>query len=228
LNFPPEEFGSRASETSEGNSIDEDEYIRANLLPILAMIEPKAPIDVQLEGIRILCDFTMSIDLHRLLVECHCVEKLITLLTSKMSVGDASISGQQAEDRCDEETQCHQNALYAIANMSTFRPCQVHKPLLLSPILSPMLTLLQNILVSSDQFLAYLMSHITNGTHITAEMRRECARTLANLCVGLAPKIVRNLGLPVTMKWVATVDSLSDERLKIHATRAKMYIQNCF
>jgi hypothetical protein len=109
--------------------IDEDEYIRENLVPILAMIEPKAPIDVQLEGIRILCDFSMSIDLHRLLVECHCVEKLIDLLTSKMAIGDA-------DDRCVEETRCHQNALYAIANMSTFRPCQV--PILFSPSTTPL------------------------------------------------------------------------------------------
>lgn len=72
------------------------------------------------------------------------------------------------------------------------------------------------------------MNQITNGPHTTAEMRRECARTLANLCVGLAAKIVRNLGLSATMRWVETVDSLADERLKIHATRAKMYMQNCF
>jgi hypothetical protein len=175
------------------------------------MIEPTSPIDIQLEGIRILCDFTMSVELHRLLVECHFVEKLISLLTAKCTrierVGESSEEPQSG--LIGEESCCHQYALYAIANMSTFRPCQ-------------------NILVSNDQFLSYLMTQITNGSYLTAEMRRECARTLANLCVGLAAKIVRNIGLPVTMKWMETVDSLSDERLKIHATRAKMYIQNCF
>ena len=59
-------------------------------------------------------------------------------------------------------------------------------------------------------------------------MRRECARTLANLCVGLAPKIIRTLGRQLTTNWIDTIDNLKDERLKLHAERAKMYIQNCF
>jgi hypothetical protein len=219
LNLPSELHGpSLTSPSSERNSLDPDEDIRTNLLPILAMIESTSPIDVQLEGIRILCDFTMSIELHRLLVECHFVDKLISLLTSKnyqcieRGFGETELNPKLEETQStllSEESCCHQYALYAIANMSTYRPCQ-------------------NILVSDDRFLSYLMTQITNGSYLTAEMRRECARTLANLCVGLAAKIVRNLGLPVTMKWIETVDSLSDERLKIHATRAKMYIQNCF
>lgn len=122
----PSDFGSRPpsiQSLSLGHSPEDDEVVKKNLQPILAMIEPKSPLDIQLEGIRILCDLTMTIDFHRLLVESNCVEKLIDLLTMNSTIAD---HGELLKDQVlNEETCCHQYALYAIANMSTFRPCQV-------------------------------------------------------------------------------------------------------
>lgn len=120
----PSEFSTRPTLSqfpAEGSTLDDDEQVKKNLQPILAMIDPGSSLDIQLEGIRILCDFTMTIDLHRLLVECNCVEKLIELLTF-----DTTATAAGKTEVLDEETCCHQYALYAIANMSTFRPCQVH------------------------------------------------------------------------------------------------------
>lgn len=210
------------------NSPDADDEFKDYLTPILSMIDPSSPIDIQIEGIKILCDLTMSIELHRLLVDCKCIEKLIAILTNESNserdrerdrerrenfiIGENNFENENEfnykRNYHDQSYHCHY-VLYAIANMSTYRPCQ-------------------NILVSNDEFLAFLLSKITNGSHITAEMRRECARTLANLCVGLAPKIIRALGRQFTTNWIESIDGLKDERLKLHAERAKMYIQNCF
>lgn len=58
-------------------------------------------------------------------------------------------------------------------------------------------------------------------------MRRECARTLANLCSNHSKKIINSVGVDSASVWIASVDSIKDERLKLHASRAKMNMEAC-
>jgi len=186
------------------SSVDSDSSLHS-LLPIISMISPSSPLDIQLEGVRILCDLTMSIEYHGILVDC-CLHQLILLLVQEIDF--LNVESYDGDSAAYDDSQLGCYALFAIANLSTYRPCQ-------------------DMLVSDQSFLSYLFRQIADGPHTTAEMRRECARTLANLCVGLASKIVRNLGIRYAEKWIETVDSLKDERLRLHATRAKLYIQKC-
>ncbi len=70
---------------------------------------------------------------------------------------------------------------------------------------------------------------ITDGPYHTAEMRRECARTFANLCSGASNgrKIISTIGVDSASSWISSVDNLRDERLKLHARRAKMQMEAC-
>ena len=78
-----------------------------------------------------------------------------------------------------------------------------------------------------SQFLQNLFGMITDGPYHTAEMRRECARTLANLCSSHSKKIISTVGMDGVSSWISSVDSLKDERLKLHARRAQMNIEAC-
>lgn len=73
-----------------------------------------------------------------------------------------------------------------------------------------------------------LLTLVADGPYHTAEMRRECARALANLCTSHGPKIVHTVGTPYASDWLNTVEELKDERLKLHANRAKNHLMACF
>jgi hypothetical protein len=68
---------------------------------------------------------------------------------------------------------------------------------------------------------------ITDGSYQTAEMRREGARTLANLCCSHSKKIISAVGMDSVSSWISGVDDLQDERLKLHARRAQMNMAAC-
>lgn len=105
---------------------------------------------------------------------------------------------------------CNQYAMCALANLSSSRSCQ-------------------EILIKGPKFLQTLVSMIADGPYHTAEMRRECARTFANLCSGASNgrKIISSIGVDSASSWISSVDNLRDERLKLHARRAKMQIEAC-
>lgn len=70
-----------------------------------------------------------------------------------------------------------------------------------------------------------LLTLATDGPYNTAEVSRESARILANLSSRMAARVIEVLGPRVAKNWMATVDCLVDERLKLHACRAKGYLQ---
>lgn len=70
-----------------------------------------------------------------------------------------------------------------------------------------------------------LLALATDGPYNTAEVSRESARILANLSTRMASRVVEVLGVRAAKEWMATVDCLVDERLKLHASRAKGFLQ---
>ena len=59
------------------------------------------------------------------------------------------------------------------------------------------------------------------------EMRRESARTLANLSEEYAAAIVNEIGKEAIADWIKSVDALRDERLRMHAKRFKSRVGVC-
>lgn len=106
---------------------------------------------------------------------------------------------------CDVEFDyCNQHAICALANLSSSRSCQ-------------------DVLLEHDYFLQNLIQMCCCGNYNTAEMRRECARLLANLCSvkSSAKKVFHSVGEDDIRRWMDSVDDLHDERLRLHANRAK-------
>ena len=105
---------------------------------------------------------------------------------------------------------CNQHALCALANLSSSRSCQ-------------------ELLLDNCVFLQKLLQQCCCGCHNTAEMRRECARLLANLCSAksCAMKLFESVGQDHVCSWMDTVDDLRDERLRVHAKRAKDALRTC-
>jgi hypothetical protein len=104
---------------------------------------------------------------------------------------------------------CNQYAMCALANLSSSRSCQ------------------EVLLKGGCQFFQNLLGMITDGSYQTAEMRREGARTLANLCCSHSKKIISAVGMDSVSSWISGVDDLQDERLKLHARRAQMNMAAC-
>ena len=94
-----------------------------------------------------------------------------------------------------------QHAVFALANLSEAQGCQ--EAMIDAGILPVVLNL------------------VKDGPYNTIEMRRECARILANLSVRLASRIVAVVGPRTLSTWLEKVDSFRDERLRLHAVRAK-------
>lgn len=69
--------------------------------------------------------------------------------------------------------------------------------------------------------LPILLILATDGPYTTSEMSRESARILANLSSRMAGRVVDVLGPRQVTKWLASVDFFKDDRLKLHASRAK-------
>lgn len=79
-----------------------------------------------------------------------------------------------------------------------------------------------------SSFVPLLLTSVADGPYENAEMRRECARTFANLCISHSSKIVNIVGTSNTSEWLNTIEELKDERLKLHAERAKNHLMACF
>lgn len=99
---------------------------------------------------------------------------------------------------------CNQHAICALANLSSSRNCQ-------------------DALLRNGTFLQHLMQLCCDGTFHTAEMRRECARILANVCAvrANAATMLQVINCEEMTQWLGTVDTIKDERLRLHAARAK-------
>jgi hypothetical protein len=60
-----------------------------------------------------------------------------------------------------------------------------------------------------------------NGSYVTVEMRRECARIIANVTTKFAVKVAASVSPDDLQSWLVSVDHLEDDKLKMHAERAK-------
>jgi hypothetical protein len=107
---------------------------------------------------------------------------------------------------------CNQHAVCALANLSSSSSCQ-------------------EILMSDENFLRTLFSLCSeaNSNYNNIEMRRECARLLANLAGGEtgAQQVVENAGVANVVSWLESVDGLKDHKLRMHAVRAKVSLAAC-
>ena len=68
------------------------------------------------------------------------------------------------------------------------------------------------------------MKLATDGPYHTAEMRRSAVHILANLCDGCSTEVSKALTKTHLNAWMCSVDNMADEKLKIHATRARTYL----
>lgn len=98
----------------------------------------------------------------------------------------------------------HQHALIALANLSEAQSCQ-------------------GAMIDAG-VLPALLALATDGPYQSAEVSRESARILANLSSCMATKVVHVLGPGAVLNWIGSVDLLRDERLKLHASRAKEFL----
>lgn len=94
-----------------------------------------------------------------------------------------------------------QNAIFALANLSDLPMCQS--------------------LIIESGIVLELVKLATDGTYYTAELRREGARIIANVCSRLAAQVVAVGGPGPIATWLQSIDTLKDSRVKYHAGRAK-------
>ncbi len=94
-----------------------------------------------------------------------------------------------------------QHAVFALANLSEAQGCQ-------------------EAMIDAG-ILPVILNLVKDGNYKTIEMRRECARILANLSARLASRIVSVVGPRTLSLWLEKVDLFRDERLRLHAIRAK-------
>jgi hypothetical protein len=69
--------------------------------------------------------------------------------------------------------------------------------------------------------LPVLLKQAKDGPYNLAEMSRESARILANLSSRMASRVIAVLGHHAVTNWINSVEDLNDERLRLHASRAK-------
>ncbi len=69
--------------------------------------------------------------------------------------------------------------------------------------------------------LPVLISLATDGPYHNAEMRRACARIIANVSSRLAPIVAEQVGKSNLSKWMETVGNINDRKLRLHADRAR-------
>jgi hypothetical protein len=75
--------------------------------------------------------------------------------------------------------------------------------------------------IIKEGLLPLLLRHATDGPYNTAEMRRSAVHILATLCDGYSAEVTRALGKAFLHNWMNSVDTIHDEKLKLHACRAR-------
>ena len=107
---------------------------------------------------------------------------------------------------------CNQHAACALGKLSTSSDCQ-------------------KALMNNTNFLDTLLPLCSeiNSNYNNIEMRRECARVLANLSGGKsgAQQVVNSAGVDSVITWLQSVDELKDQKLRMHANRAKVSLAAC-
>ncbi len=97
-----------------------------------------------------------------------------------------------------------QHAALALANLSECKICQ-------------------EVIISSG-ILPVLLSLSTNGPYQSTELRRLATFIFANVASSSAAGVISCLGQDRVTAWMGSVDTLMDERLKLHAERAREFL----
>lgn len=80
----------------------------------------------------------------------------------------------------------------------------------------------QEVIAEKQELFCVIMTTVVNGPYETAELRREGARTFESLSLSrVAHMIPSKVGKEPLFNWFSSVDDLQDERLKLHAERAR-------
>lgn len=106
---------------------------------------------------------------------------------------------------------CNQHAICALAHLSSSLACQ-------------------ELLRRDTDFLQALLPLCSaDGNYNSVEMRRECARLLANIssCGEGAQDVVSSAGQQNVASFLMSVDDLKDDRLRLHADRARLSLASC-
>lgn len=103
---------------------------------------------------------------------------------------------------------CRYNAVCTFANLSTNQTCQ-------------------EFLIANMPTLCQLLKLAVDGPYYSCETRRESARIFANLCQRNSTKVLSVVGTETVRSWINSIDNIKDDRLRMHAHRAKSCIQAC-
>lgn len=103
--------------------------------------------------------------------------------------------------RCDAYEWTSHHAIFALANLSEAQCCQ-------------------DAMIDAG-ILPVLLAFAKDGPYNNAERSREAARILANISARVAARVVSILGPRTVSKWLDSVDTFADDRLKLHALRAR-------
>ena len=106
---------------------------------------------------------------------------------------------------------CNQHAVCALTHLSSSLACQ-------------------ELLRRDTDFLQALLTLCSgDGNYDTVEMRRECARLLANIssCGEGAQDVVTSAGQEKIASFLMSVDGLKDDRLRVHANQARLSLASC-
>ena len=189
------------------------------LLPIIRMAQDCSR-ESQHAAAQIMCDLSMQEELQQQLCENGCIGLLAKLSSSP----------------CESTRRL---AIISISNLSESPICQV---VVCFNLFSPFLYLFFSQLIFPISFdcmnlqheivnagiLPELLALVRDGPYYTAEMRRACARILAHVSARLASEVALRVGRNDLSRWMDTVDSISDEKLRMQANRARSSLQTVF
>jgi hypothetical protein len=82
-------------------------------------------------------------------------------------------------------------------------------------------TIIQQEAIINAGVLPTLLSLATDGPYQSSELRRMAVFILANVSATFSSRVVHALGRKEVACWIDSVEGLRDERLKLHAVRAK-------
>jgi len=77
----------------------------------------------------------------------------------------------------------------------------------------------------NSDILLELFDRCVDGSYVSSETRRSCARVLANISARLGTAVANRVGTERLKKWMTSIDSIKDAKLLVQANRAKYSLQ---
>jgi hypothetical protein len=147
-----------------------------------------------------LLDISMHEGLEQLVCESEALNLLTEMLNDDKPIATGPVNGE-TQATFITETAKH-SAVLAMANISESLAAQTY--------------------ILESGALNAVIGLASNGTYDTVEVRRECARIFANLASRLTSQVTSAVNPQVLESWLTSVDGLEDERLRMHADRARI------